>query len=91
MRFATINVHDINLAREVIEQAITNLGKYAKITSIAIDRGFMDGKLLHWLDSQGITFYIPAKRNQDVYQDAMSLLKTGQYEIRTKSKFTFSM
>jgi hypothetical protein len=88
MRFATINVHDINLAREVIEQAIINLGKYAKITSIAIDRGFMDGKLLHWLNSQDITFYIPAKRNQDVYQDALSLVKTGQYEIRTKSKFT---
>lgn len=88
MRFATINVHDIDLAREVIEQAITNLGEYAQITSIAIDRGFMDGKLLHWLDSQGITFYIPAKRNQDVYQDALSLVKTGQYEIRTESKFT---
>ncbi len=88
MRFATINVHDLDLARKVIEQAISNLGEYAGITSIAIDRGFMDGKLLHWLDSEGITFYIPAKRNQEVYKDALSLVESGQNKIRTQSRFT---
>ena len=39
MRFAVIEVHDIKFAKEVTQQAITNLGDHAKIASIAIDRG----------------------------------------------------
>jgi len=46
MRFATIEVADINFAKEVIRQAITNLGDHAKITSIAMDQGFIDGTLM---------------------------------------------
>lgn len=75
MRFATIEVADIKLAKAVIEQAICNLGDHAKIVSIAIDRGFMDGKLLWWLNSKNITFYMPAKSNQAVYDDALSLVE----------------
>lgn len=86
MRFATIDVHDITLAKEVIEQAITNLGKNCKITSIAIDRGFMDGQFLWWLKSQSIIFYIPAKRNQKVYSDALSLVETGKHAKRTRTR-----
>jgi len=88
MRFATIETHDIILAREVIEQAITNLGKHAEIVSIALDRGFMDGQLLWWLNSQSIVFYIPAKTSLYVYGDALSLIETGRREIRTKSRTT---
>ncbi len=77
LRFATIEVPDIHLAQEVIQQAIDNLGNHAAIVSIAIDRGFMDGKLLWWLTSRGITFFIPAKANMDVYQDALSLIPAG--------------
>jgi len=77
MRFATIEISDITLAREVIDQAITNLGESAGIVSIAMDRGFMCGKLLWWLNSKGIIFYIPAKSNQHVYDDALSLVETG--------------
>ncbi|MEA3360317.1 MAG: transposase [Thermodesulfobacteriota bacterium] len=88
MRFATIETSDITLAREVIGQAITNLGEYAKIVSIAMDRGFMDGKLLWWLNSKGIIFYIPAKSNQNVYNDALSLMETGQRVTRERNKTT---
>lgn len=56
MRFATIEVHDINFAQDVVQQAIDNLGKYAKITSLAIDRGFTDGIFLWWLNRQNITY-----------------------------------
>ncbi len=88
MRFATIEVHDVLLAREVIEQAITNLGEHAGIVSIAIDRGFMCGKLLWWLNSRGIIFYIPAKSNQHVYDDALSLVETGLRVTRKRKKTT---
>ena len=66
MRFATIETHDVLLAKEIIEQAIANLGEHAVIVSIAMDRGFMCGKLLWWLNSRGIIFYIPAKSSQHV-------------------------
>ena len=88
MRFATIEAHDITLAKEVIEQAITNLGEYAAIVSIAIDRGFMCGKLLWWLNSKGIIFYIPAKSNQNVYDDALSLVETGLRVTRERIRTT---
>lgn len=84
MRFTTIEVHDINLAREVVQQAIVNLGEYAKVKSLAIDRGFMDGIFLWWLNSKNITFFIPAKANMDVYLDALSLMGTGCRKNRTK-------
>lgn len=88
MRFATIETGDIILAREVIEQAITNLGEHARIVSIAMDRGFMDGKLLWWLNSMGIIFYVPAKSNQDVYNDALSLVETGRRVTSERKRTT---
>ena len=88
MRFATIETSDITLARDVIGQAIANLGEHAEITSIAMDRGFMDGKLLWWLNSRGIIFYIPAKSNQNVYDDALSLVETGRRVTRERKRTT---
>jgi len=88
MRFDTINVADINLAQELIEQAIKNMGKYAKITTIAFDRGFLDGKFMHWLDSEGITFFVPAKSNLHVYSDAISLVESGIRESREIERTT---
>lgn len=85
MRFATIEVDDLSFAKEVIQQAITNLGDHAKITSIAIDRSFIDGTLLWWLHSEGIIFYIPAKSSMSVYEDALSLVDTGCRVTRTKN------
>jgi hypothetical protein len=86
MRFATIEVDDLSFAKEVIQQAITNLSDHAKITSIAIDRGFMDGTLLWWINSEGIIFYIPAKSNMNVYEDALSLVDTGCRSTRTRNR-----
>jgi hypothetical protein len=86
LRFTTIQVADINLAKEVIAQAVKNLGEHAQINSIAIDRGFMDGTLLWWLDQQEIIFYIPAKSNMDVYTDALSLADQGHQEARTRQR-----
>jgi hypothetical protein len=86
IRFATIEVPDTYLAQEVIQQAIDNLRDYATLASIAIDRGFMDGKLLWWLTSKKITFFIPAKANMDVYKDALSLVSDGRMVAREKSR-----
>jgi len=88
MRFATIETNELALAKEVIEQAITNLGEHAKIVSIAMDRGFMDGKLLWWLNSMGIIFFIPAKTSMNIYDDALSLVETGWRVTRERKRTT---
>ena len=88
MRFATIETNELVLAKEVIEQAITNLGEHAKIVSIAMDRGFMDGKLLWWLNSMGIIFFIPAKTSMNIYDDALSLVETGRRVTRERKRTT---
>ena len=82
MRFTTIEVADINMAREVVQQAVDNLGNNAKIVSLAFDRGFLDGPFMWWLHhDRGIRFYVPAKENLNVYKDALSLADSG---IRAK-------
>lgn len=87
MRFATIEVSDIQYAQEIIQQAVNNLGSHAEIVSIALDRGFMDGQLLWWLNTEmNIVFYIPAKTNMNVYEDALSLLGTGIVETREEER-----
>ena len=48
----------------------------------------MCGKLLWWLNSRGIIFYIPAKSNQHVYDDALSLVETGLCVTRKRKKTT---
>ena len=88
MRFATIETNELVLAKEVIEQAITNLGEHAKIVSIAMDRGFMDGKLLWWLNSMGIIFFIPAKTSMNIYDDALYLVETGRRVTRERKRTT---
>jgi hypothetical protein len=86
MRFATIEVPDITLAREVVEQALTNLGAHATLVSLAVDRGFMDGRFLWWLNRNGILFYIPAKTDMNVYKDALSLVDKGIRQTKEKKR-----
>lgn len=87
MRFATIEVSDIELAREVVEQAVANIADHATIVSLAVDRGFTDGKFQWWLhDSMHITFYIPAKTNMGVYGEAIALADGGIRETRDRTR-----
>lgn len=82
IRFTTIETGDIIMAKEVVQQTILNLGDHAKIVSLAFDRGFIDGKFIWWLNEMGIIFYVPAKTNMAVYEDALSLVDTGIRQTR---------
>lgn len=87
MRFTTIEVPDIAMAREVVQQAVVNLGDNAKIVSLAFDRGFIDGTFMWWLhNDMGITFYVPAKTNMSVYEDALHLANSGIRETRERKR-----
>lgn len=90
LRFTTIEVADITLAREVVDQAISNLGEHAKIATIAIDRGFMDGTFLWWLATQDIIFRIPSKSDMAVYADALSLIDSGHKQSRSCKRYVGS-
>lgn len=72
----TIERPDNEHAQRVVEQARKNLGEHATLTSLAIDRGFLDGVFLWWLHQEGIRFYIPSKSNLNIYTDALSLAET---------------
>ena len=84
MCFAPIETADITFAREVVGQAIANLD--GRIVSLALDRGFMDGSFLWWLNTQNIFFYIPARSDMEVYTDALSLAASGVREVREKKR-----
>ena len=88
LRFATINVADIDLAQEVVAQAIENLGERSNLKTLAFDRGFIDGKFMWWLDRQGIVFQVPAKKNMTVYTDTLSLVGTGTRQVHTRNRYT---
>jgi hypothetical protein len=87
IRFATIEVADVDLAQEVVAQAIENLRGHAQIISLAFDRGFLDGRFWWWVHQQGITFYVPAKTSLHVYADALSLASTQEPVLREKQRF----
>ena len=87
MRFSTIEVADVRMARDVVQQAVDNLGTHAKMVSLAFDRGFIDGTFMWWLhQDRGITFYVPAKKNMDVYTDALALVDSGIRKQRDRQR-----
>ena len=79
MRFAAIETGDIIPAGEVIEQAIASPGEPAVIVFVAMDRGFMCGKPLWRLNNRAIVFYVPAKSNRHVYNDALSEIENSPF------------
>lgn len=69
--FERIEMADTKRAKSLIEQAKANVKGYAKITSVALDRGFLDGDLLWWLKvEQGLDWYCPSKEKMEVTDEA---------------------
>ncbi len=87
LRFATIETADLTLAKEVILQACANLGSHATLASLTFDRGFTDGTLWWWLHNElKILFFVPAKSNMHVYQDALASVHDGIRQTRERSR-----
>src|SRR6266568_4603663 len=57
----------------LLEQAQRNLGTRGHISTIVIDRGYLDGEDLWLVDQQGVIFVIVSKANMAVTQDAQAL------------------
>ncbi len=90
VKVVKINEHETNYTISLLEQAIKNLGGFAKITNLVFDRGFIDGQDFYTIDKMGIIFTIPAKSHMAVYHDARSLAakKLGIYKERKDADVT---
>ncbi|HLC35136.1 MAG TPA: transposase, partial [Anaerolineales bacterium] len=75
MTIDDIQESDNQHAYAVLAQARKNIEGYATIRSVALDRGFLDGKLLAAIEADGILIYIPAKSNMTVTQEARSIAR----------------
>ncbi len=69
-----IQVHDSQHAKTVIQIALRNLSQH-EFGSIVLDRGFLDGKLLHYIDRETPIrqFVIPAKANLNLTAEVRDL------------------
>ena len=72
-----INVSDNEHAYRVLAQARANVEGYATIRSVALDRGFLDGKLLSRIDQEAFV-YIPAKSNMTITADAREIARRAE-------------
>src|SRR5579859_303537 len=68
----------------LIEQAQQNLGTHAHITTIVIDRGYLDGEDLFRVHQMGLIFVIVGKANMSVVQDAQGLAKGERATVRER-------
>ena len=75
IRIDGINEPDNKHAYDVLAQAGKNVAGHATIRSVALDRGFLDGKLLWRIDQDGRYIYIPAKANMNVTADAREIAR----------------
>jgi hypothetical protein len=79
MKIDGINVADNEHAYEVLAQARANLEGYATVRSVALDRGFLDGKLLSRIaDEAKAIVYIPAKSNMTITEDARRVARRAE-------------
>ncbi len=70
-----INVADNELALSVLEQAMANVSGYCTVRSVALDRGFLDGKLLWALEQRGLIVYIPGKSTLTITKEAREIAR----------------
>lgn len=75
-----INEPDNKHAHAVLHMAQKNVQGYAAIRSVALDRGFLDGKLLTLVEKDGILIYIPAKSNMNIAKDAREIARRAEAE-----------
>jgi len=68
----TIEKPENRHVKDLVAQARENLGKHGELVSLILDRGFMDGDLLWWLeDTAKLEWLVPAKAHMHVHAEAL--------------------
>jgi Transposase DDE domain len=68
----------------LLAQAQENLGTRGHISTIVIDRGYLDGEDLWQVHRQGIIFVVVGKAHMAVTQDAQALAKGERGQVRER-------
>src|SRR5216684_7868346 len=68
----------------LLEQAQRNLGTRGRISTIVIDRGYLDGADLWQVQKLGVRFVVVGKANMVVTQDAQALAKRERARVRER-------
>lgn len=68
----------------LLEQAQRNLGPRGRISTIVIDRGYLDGEDGWQVHHQAVTFVVVGKANMTVTQDAQALAKRERAHVRER-------
>ena len=84
MKLVAIQEYEGKWLVPLLEQAQRNLGANAQITTIVIDRGYLDGEDLFRVHQMGLIFVIVGKANMSVVQDAQGLAKGERATVRER-------
>ncbi len=84
MKLVPIQEYEGKWLVPLLEQAQRNLGTHAQITTIVIDRGYLDGEDLFRVHQSGVIFVIVGKANMAVVQDAQGLAKGERAKVRER-------
>ncbi len=82
MKVVQIQEYEGRWLLPLLEQAQRNLGTRGQISTIVIDRGYVDGEDLWQVQKQGVIFVVVGKTNMVVTQDAQALAKGERAQVR---------
>lgn len=68
----------------LLEQAQHNLGTHGQISTIVIDRGYLDGEDVWQVDQFGMLLVVVGTTNMTVTQDAQALAKGERAHVRER-------
>jgi hypothetical protein len=68
----------------LLEQAQDNLGKQARIATIVVDRGYLDGEDLWRVHQKGVMFVMCGKSTMTVTQDAQGVARCERASVRER-------
>lgn len=84
MKLVPIQEYEGKWLVPLLEQAQRNLGTHARIGTIVVDRGYLDGEDLWRVHQKGAIFIICGKSSMAVTQDAQGLAKAERAVVRER-------
>jgi Transposase DDE domain len=84
MKVVKIEAYEGRWLVPLLEQAQRNLGTRGCISTIVVDRGYLDGEDLWQVDQLGVLFVVVGKTNMVVTQDAQALARRERVHRRER-------
>ena len=76
------NEHECPVLYDLVDEMVGALGDDV-IKRLLLDRGFIDGeRISHCKRKHGIDILLPVRRNMDIYQDVLGLVRTNELAFK---------